>query len=328
MDRVSATSPSSQVTLVRRLALGSVVANVGIVLTGGAVRLTDSGLGCPTWPRCTDDSYIATSEMGVHGVIEFGNRLLTFVLGAIAIAGVVAAWRTRPRHRRLVALAVAAALGIPAQAVIGGLTVLSDLNPWVVGLHFLASMVVIACAYAFWRVAHAAQPAPAAPERTPAGGAVATVPGPLRALAGLVAAVTAALLIVGTWVTGSGPHSGDSGAARNGLDPQAISQVHADLAFLLLGLALAAWLGWRAVAPAGPAARAAGLLVAVVVGQGVVGMVQHFTGLPELLVALHLLGSCLTWLAALHLWHTTHTHAPAVRPLEGPVPVPVPATAH
>lgn len=324
MNRVSATSPSPQVTLVRRLALASVVANVGIVLTGGAVRLTDSGLGCPTWPRCTDDSYVATSEMGVHGVIEFGNRLLTFVLAAIAVAGVVAARRVRPRQRRLVTLAVAAALGIPAQAVVGGLTVLTDLNPWVVGLHFLASMVVIACAYGFWRVALAPAAELATPEPTPARS---SVPRPLRALAGLVAAVTAALLIVGTWVTGSGPHSGDSGAARNGLDPESISQVHADLAFLLLGLALAAWLGWRAVAPAGPAARAAGLLVAVVVGQGVVGMVQHFTGLPELLVAVHLLGSCLTWLAALHLWHTTHTHAPPTRQVEGPAPVPVPAAA-
>lgn len=289
-----------QVTLIRRLALASIVANVGIVLTGGAVRLTDSGLGCPTWPRCTDDSYVATSEMGVHGVIEFGNRLLTFVLAAIAIAGVVAAWRSRPRPRHLVALALATAAGIPAQAVIGGFTVLTDLNPWVVGLHFLASMAVIACAYAFWRAAVALTPPTPATSTTPA------LPRPLRLLARVVTGVTVALLVVGTWVTGSGPHSGDAGAARNGLDPQAISQAHADLAFLLLGLSVATWLGLRAVASAGPAARAAGWLVAVVLAQGTVGMVQHFTGLPELLVALHLLGSCLTWLAAVHLWDTVH----------------------
>jgi len=287
------------------LALASVVANVGIVLTGGAVRLTESGLGCPTWPRCTEDSYITTPEMGFHGAIEFGNRLLTFVLAAIAIASVGAAWRVRPRPRRLLTLALAAAAGIPAQAVIGGFTVLTDLNPWVVSLHFLASMAVIACAYAFWRTTLGLD------TPTPTAGLPAA-PRPLRLLARVITVVTAALLIVGTWVTGSGPHSGDSGAARNGLNPESISQAHADLAFLLLGLAVAAWFSMRTIQAAAPQ-RAATLLVVVVVAQGVGGMVQHFTGLPELLVALHLVGSCLTWLAALYLWDTTHARLSVAR---------------
>ncbi|WP_422774232.1 COX15/CtaA family protein [Plantactinospora sp. WMMC1484] len=287
-----------------RLALASVVGNVLIVGTGGAVRLTKSGLGCPTWPRCTDESYVATAEMGVHGVIEFGNRLLTFVLAAVVIAGVVAAWQQRPARRGLRLLSVAAAFGIPAQAVIGGITVLTDLNPWVVGLHFLASMAVIAAAYAFWRRTLESD-APARP----------TVPAPLRTLAWLTAVVAAAVLVVGTWVTGSGPHSGDSGAARNGLDPETISQVHADTVFLLLGLSVAIWFAFRAVSAPPAAVRAAGLLVLAELGQGVIGFVQYLTGLPVALVGAHMLGSCLVWLAALAvLWSTRERTAAATLP--------------
>nr|WP_323373714.1 COX15/CtaA family protein [Plantactinospora alkalitolerans] len=292
-----------------RLALASVVGNVLIVGTGGAVRLTKSGLGCPTWPRCTDESYVATAEMGVNGAIEFGNRLLTFALAAVVIAAVVVAWRQRPRRRPLRLLAVAAALGIPAQAVVGGITVLTNLNPWVVGLHFLASMAVIAAAFAFWR-------------RTlePDGPARPTVPAPLRALARVTAGVTAAVLVVGTWVTGSGPHSGDAGAARNDLDPETISQVHADMVFLLLGLAIALWFALRAVhAPAG-ALRAAGLLLLAIGGQGLIGFVQYLTGLPVALVGAHMLGSCLVWLAALAVLWSTRQRQPTATPADTPTP--------
>jgi len=291
--------------LLRRLALASVVANVGIVVTGGAVRLTGSGLGCPTWPRCTDASYVATSEMGVHGAIEFGNRLLTFAVGLIAVAGLVAALLHRPdgsRRRSVTWLAALVFLGIPAQAAVGGMTVLTDLNPWVVGGHFLVSMGVIAAAYAFWR-------------RTGEGdGPVsATVPAPLRTLAWVVVAVTGAVLVVGTFVTGSGPHSGDAGAKRNGLDPEAISQVHADLVFLLLGLSVALWFALRAVA-ATPAMRAAAILVGVELAQGVVGFTQYFLHLPALAVALHMLGACLVWLATLSLLAATRQRLPAPQP--------------
>jgi heme a synthase len=273
-----------------------VVANVAIVVTGGAVRLTDSGLGCPTWPRCTDESYTTTAEMGVHGVIEFGNRLLTFVVAAVAVAGVVAAWRHRGRLRWL---SVAIFLGIPAQGVVGGLTVLTDLNPWVVGLHFLASIAVIAVAYAFWR--SAGPPAPPAP-----------VPPSLRLLGWVLAVASAAVLVVGTWVTGSGPHSGDHGAARNGLDPETISQVHADLVFLLIGLTVAAWLALRAMGLR-VAARAAAVLLAVELGQGLIGFVQYLTDLPVVLVGAHMLGACLVWLATLSVvWALRPQHPPSV----------------
>jgi cytochrome c oxidase assembly protein subunit 15 len=293
-------------TLLRRLAYASIIANVGIVVSGGAVRLTASGLGCPTWPRCTDESYHTTPEMGVHGMIEFGNRLVTFAVGLIAFAVVLAVLAQRPRRRGLLPLAVAVFLGIPAQAVIGGFTVLSNLNPWVVGLHFLASMVVIAAAYALWR-------------RTgePDGPSTPTVPGPLRHLAVFTTVVSAAVLVVGTWVTGSGPHAGDQGAARNGLDPAAISQLHADGVFLLIGLSVALIFAFRAVGAA-RATRAAVVLVAVELGQGLVGFVQYFTHLPVVLVAAHMLGSCLVLLATLGMLWSTRERRPVLTPAQPP----------
>jgi cytochrome c oxidase assembly protein subunit 15 len=295
---------------VRRLALASLVANVALVVTGGAVRLTDSGLGCPTWPRCTDASYRTTPEMGVHGVIEFGNRLLGVAVGVLALAVLVAVLRHRPRRRGLLPLAVVAFLGIPAQAVIGGITVLTNLNPWVVNLHFLASMAVLAAAYALWRRATGSD-----------GASRPTVPAPLRQLALLTTVVSAAVLVVGTWVTGSGPHSGDHGAARNGLSPETVAQAHADVVFLLLGLSVAVWFAARAVGAAG-LARAAMVLVAVEAGQGLVGFVQYFTHLPVVLVGAHMLGACLVWLATLAVLWSTRTRlpaadaGPAARPVE------------
>ncbi|MDP9817091.1 COX15/CtaA family protein [Spirilliplanes yamanashiensis] len=271
-----------------RLAFASVVANVGIVVTGAAVRLTGSGLGCPTWPRCTAESYTTTAEMGIHGAVEFGNRLLTFVLGAIALAGFLGALLQRRRRRSLVLLSLAILLGIPGQGVIGGITVLTNLNPWVVGLHFLLSMALIAGAYAFWRRV-----------RDGDGPARPVVPAPLRTLVQLTALVSAAVIVVGVVVTGSGPHSGDGGAKRNGLDQENISQVHADLVFLLVGLSVALWFALRAVHAPPAAVRAAGVLVLVELSQGLIGFVQYFTGLPVVLVGAHMLGACLVWLATL-----------------------------
>ncbi|MCW6009987.1 COX15/CtaA family protein [Micromonospora sp. CPCC 205371] len=275
------------VPLLPRLALASVIANVAIVVTGGAVRLTDSGLGCPTWPRCTDQSYTATQEMGIHGAIEFGNRLLGVIVVGVAIACLVGALRQRPRQRRLVWLSGAVVFGVFAQILIGGLTVLTTLNPWLVGVHFLGSMAVLVAAYAFWRAVR--EPAP--PE---------TIPRPLRALGWIIAAVSASVITVGTWVTGSGPHAGDHGAARIDIDAETISQVHADLVFLLVGLSVAAWLALWGVG-ARRAAKAALVLVGIELAQGLIGFVQYVTGVPEVLVGAHMLGASLVWLATLAL---------------------------
>jgi cytochrome c oxidase assembly protein subunit 15 len=267
--------------LVRRLALASVVANALIVVTGGAVRLTSSGLGCPTWPRCTATTYTPTAENAAHGVIEFTNRLLTFGLTAVVVATLVAVLLHRPRRRSQVRLAALLVLGIPAQAVLGGVTVLTGLNPWTVMGHFLLSMVLVAGAVALhWRTS----------ARTPE-----VVPVLLQRLSYGVLATVAATLVVGTVVTGSGPHSGDAKAARTGFDPASVSQLHADLVMLLIGLSVALWVALRAV---GARSREAGVLVLVEVGQAAIGWTQYFTHLPVVIVGVHLLGACLVLIAA------------------------------
>ena len=229
---------------VSRLALLNAVANGLIVVTGGLVRLTGSGLGCPTWPRCTDDSFVTTPEMAGHGMIEFGNRLLTFVLAAAAIATVVAVWRSPRRDLRV--LAALTFLGIPAQAALGGVTVLTGLNPWTVAAHFLVSAVLVALATTLWL--RSREPGVGQP----------LLRRPFVLLVGGIAAATAAVLVMGTVVTGSGPHSGDvpedpdAAPVRMGFDPELVSQLHADAVFLLLGLTIALLVALHATDPATP----------------------------------------------------------------------------
>ncbi len=272
---------------IRRLALASVVANSAIVVTGGAVRLTSSGLGCPTWPKCTTTTVTPTPEYAVHGIIEFGNRLLTFVLLAVVVALLVAVWRVRPVRPGWRRLAVLGVLGIPAQALLGGVTVLTGLNPWTVMGHFLVSGVLIALAVVLWtRVRY--DGAPADPG----------VPLPLRRLGTGLLVLVAATLVAGTVVTGSGPHSGDPEAGRTGLDPESMSQVHADLVFLLVGLTVAFYVALRALSAPPAATRAMGVLLLVELAQGALGVTQYFTDLPVLLVGLHLVGACLVIVTA------------------------------
>lgn len=277
-------------TTVRRLTLGSLIANAGIVVTGGLVRLTSSGLGCPTWPRCTDSTYTPTPQSAAHGLIEFGNRLLTFVLTAFVVAALVAVWRQRPVRPGMRGLALAVLLGIPAQAVLGGITVLTQLNPWTVMAHFLLSMALIALATALhWRAGEGDQPPRA------------LLPRPLQRLARALLAVTVVTLALGTVVTGSGPHSGDQAATRTGFDPQLTAQLHADAVLLLVGLTVGLLLAVRATGAAGRVGRATVVLLGVEVAQGVVGYAQYFAGLPVPVVALHLAGACLTLIAAVRV---------------------------
>lgn len=255
----------------------TLVANTMLVVTGGAVRLTGSGLGCPTWPRCTDESFRPHGALDLHEAIEFGNRMLTFVLVAVAVATFVAAWRSGRQDLRR--LSVILALGIPAQAVIGGITVLTDLNPWVVSFHLLCSMAIIGLAVLFIRRIDRPDPVRAS-----------------GALAGLAWATFAAawvVLYLGTVVTGSGPHAGDVKAPRNGLDPLQVSQLHADSVFLFFGLTLGLLFALLAVGAASEARRAVVVLLAVSLGQGAIGFVQYFTDLPEILVGFHMLGAAL-----------------------------------
>jgi cytochrome c oxidase assembly protein subunit 15 len=281
------------VRFVRPLGWATLVANCGLVVTGGAVRLTGSGLGCPTWPRCTDKSFRPHGELDLHEAIEFGNRMLTFVLTAIAVATFVAAWRTGRRDLRLLALVLG--LGIPAQAVVGGMTVLTDLNPWVVSFHLLCSMAIIGLAVLFLR--RIDQPAP----DVATGGVV--------ALAWVAFAAAWVVLYVGTVVTGSGPHAGDVDAPRNGLDPLQVSQLHADAVFLFVGLTIGLLLAVHAVGGTAEAKRAVAVLLVIELGQGAVGFVQYFTDLPELLVGFHMLGAAL--ISAAVTWALLAVRTPA-----------------
>lgn len=281
---------------VRRLALASLFANVMIVITGGAVRLTGSGLGCPTWPRCTDDSYVTSPESGIHGLIEFGNRALGMIVGLVMVATFLAVLLAKPRRRSLLALVTVAALGVGVQGLIGGLSVRVNLNPWVVAGHFLTSMALIACVFMLWR--RAGEP------DTPVRHDVARE---LRWLALAIATTGGAVLAMGTIVTGSGPHAGDADSPRLGFDPETVSQLHADGVFLLLGLSVAMWLALRAVAAPRRAQRAASVLVLVELAQGLVGFVQYLTDLPVALVALHMAGACAVWLAVMNLVYAIRT---------------------
>lgn len=272
---------------IRQVAVASLVVNVLIVVTGGIVRLTASGLGCPTWPRCTEDSFVPHDALDMHAAIEFGNRLVTFLIAAVAVAMFVAAWQTG--RRSLVWLATVLAVGVPAQAVLGGITVLTGLDPWVVALHLLVSMAMICVAVVLLRRV-----------REGDGPVVATAPEGVRWLTWAIFVTGWVVLYVGTVVTGSGPHAGDVDAPRNGLDPRSLSQLHTDFVFLLLGLTVALVLVLRSTDAPKRLRDAATVLLVVELSQGVIGFAQYFTGLPILLVALHLLGAALT--AAAMTW--------------------------
>jgi heme a synthase len=264
---------------VSRVALINAIANGGIVITGGAVRLTGSGLGCPTWPRCTGSSIVPTPELAGHGVIEFTNRLLTFVVTAAAIATVVVVFRSLRRDLRT--LSVVSFLGVPAQALLGGVTVLTGLNPWTVAGHFLLSMVLVAVATTLWL--RSREPGVGQP----------LLRRPFVLLVTGIAVVTAVVLFIGTVVTGSGPHSGDPKAGRTGFDPQLVSQLHADVVFLLVGLTAAMLVALYATDSPDRIRRAARDLLIVQLAQGLVGYVQYFTNLPIALVLVHMLGAVL-----------------------------------
>ena len=270
----------------RRWAVAALTINILIVVTGGLVRLTASGLGCPTWPRCSETSFVTHAELGVHGAIEFGNRMLTFVLVVVVALTWITALRLRDparadvrggRRRDLRWLAGGLLLGIPAQIVIGGISVLTHLNPWVVGIHFVVSMVLVGLAVGLVRATWGTPVV-----RVDRGPAVVLA---RVAFAGMVAAVW-----LGTVVTGSGPHAGDLNAVRNGLDGGVVAHVHAAAVYVTIAFTLATLLVCRS--------RAVVLLLAVEALQAVIGITQYHLGVPVPLVALHLLGASLSVAAA------------------------------
>ncbi|MEU1335014.1 COX15/CtaA family protein [Streptomyces sp. NPDC005865] len=276
---------------VQQAALISLVMTVVIVVTGGAVRLTGSGLGCPTWPKCTEESLTATHEMGFHGVVEFGNRMLTYVLCAVVGWAIIAARSQKPMRRSVTRLGWMQFWLVMGNAVLGGIVVLVGLNPWTVAAHFLLSTALTAVAVVMWQRTREGDSEP----RPLVGKAVAQ-------LVWVLVGVSVLLIAMGTIVTGSGRHAGDSSdVPRMGFDWESVSKLHAVLAWIVVTLAFALWFVLKAVdAPPGPLARTRQLFL-VLLAQGAIGYVQYFTDTPEILVGVHMLGSCLVWIAVMRV---------------------------
>ncbi|GAA2744304.1 COX15/CtaA family protein [Terrabacter aerolatus] len=286
LARAAGRLPTVPSSWVRPLLVANLVAEVGIVVTGGVVRLTGSGLGCSTWPECQPGSFtpVRTPASSFHDLVEFGNRTLTGVVGVLALVSLWVVLTRWPQRRRLHLAAVGVLAGIPAQAVLGGITVLTGLNPWPVMSHFLLSMVLVALSTAVVRGA-----------RDEVSGPGELVVHPLaRRLALGTSAVGAAVLLLGVVVTGSGPHSGDADhPARTGFDPRFVSWMHADAVMLFCGLVIATLVAVSISAETSEARRAWTVVLVVTLAQGLIGYVQYFTKLPEALVLLHMLGASL-----------------------------------
>ena len=254
-----------------------------LVVTGGAVRLTGSGLGCPTWPECTPGSYTPVphqAEPQLNVWIEFGNRLLTFVLVIASAAVIIAVLKSKRKDLR--GLAIGQFLGIFGQGILGGITVLTDLNPIPVAGHLLLSIILIAGATSLY-----------ARRYSPA---VFVKAAPLTSKISMAhVAISFIVIILGTIVTGSGPHAGDAQAKRFDFDIRTVAWLHADVVIILLGITFAFYV---AQGTSAHTKRAIKIFTVIALAQGAIGYVQYFTGIPEILVAAHLLGATLVWIAA------------------------------
>ena len=269
----------------RRFLYGALLTlQAGLVLTGGAVRITGSGLGCPTWPECTPGSYTPVphqAEGQLHAWIEFGNRLLTFALVAVSLAVLIHVLYKRRRDLR--SLAIGQLLGILGQGLLGGITVLTDLHPLPVAGHLLLSIILIAGAASLYsRREYSARPRTDLDKLT-------------KRISLLHIGLTFVVIILGTIVTGSGPHAGDEKAQRFGFDIRVVAWLHADAVIALLGLTAAFFILVRSDKEL---VRRIAVFTAIALAQGAIGYIQYFTGIPEILVAAHLLGATLVWIAA------------------------------
>jgi len=275
------------------------VLQAGLVVTGGAVRLTGSGLGCPTWPECTDGSIgpvITQAEDQLHAWIEFGNRLIAWLILILALAAlvyIVKKLKSRNDFKRLRLLAVLQILGFLGQVVLGGITVLTKLNPISVSAHFVLTLPLIAGALA---LRHRVLDRP-----------VLQLQPMTRTVTKVVTALSFVVLLLGVVVTGTGPHAGDKDAKRYPFNFEAVSILHADSVIALICLAIALYLVVK-VSETAEVKKLFGRMVlvflAVCLAQGAIGYLQYFTGLPELLVGAHLLGATLVWI---HAWRLNLT---------------------
>ncbi len=297
----------------RRIFLINLIAQIGIVVTGGLVRLTGSGLGCPTWPECVDGSLVPTEHQAEtwHKYIEFGNRMLTTVLIVLAIAAVIGTfvWSRQRRslglgpRRPIVRLAFVPLAGTVAQALLGGMTVLTGLNPATVSAHFLLSIAIIGATTVL--VTRAAEDGDEP---------ITVIVRPqLRVMAWALVVLAGVIVTLGTLVTGSGPHAGDAAAPRFDLDQRVMAWMHADAVVLFVGLQIGLLVAISLTDPPRAVRGKAIHLLGITAINGFVGYSQLATGLPWLLVAIHMLLACLVWVAAVRLLLTTRDRTGAVR---------------
>jgi cytochrome c oxidase assembly protein subunit 15 len=283
--------PAPSVGLQRGFAFAVVATQALIAVTGSVVRVTGSGLGCPTWPECVPGSMVPVEHREfatLNQWIEYGNRLFTGIVGIIALACFVLAWLAKPRRTRYVRLAAAMPLGVVVQAVIGGITVRMDLLWWTVAVHLLASTIMVWLAV---MLVHEVDPRPA--QAAPAG---------VRGLLIIQTGVLACLLIAGTLVTGAGPHAGNPQTPRLRIPVDTLAHAHAAFLFVFVGMLLALGvLLWVGGSPRALRVRY-GVLAGVTLGQGTLGFVQYWTGVPEMLVSLHVLGAMTVIIATASLW--------------------------
>ena len=268
-----------------RVTLGALLSLAAIIVTGAVVRLTGSGLGCSDWPTCEEGQLAPSQISDAPAMVEFVNRTITGVVSVAVILAVLGALRRVPYRRDLVWLAAGLVAGVLAQIVLGGLVVMFDLSPRLVMGHFLLSMVLV------WNavVLH---------ERSSREATVPAADDLVRGLTRLVFAASALVLFLGTVVTAAGPHAGDEQAARLNLVIGDVARIHAIAVWILLALTLALA---RAARGTPRVLRATTILLAVLVAQGVVGYTQYFTGVPAVLVGVHVVGAIAVWWAATHV---------------------------
>ena len=292
-----------EVNRIRIAAWAMLIAQAGIIFTGGIVRLTGSGLGCTDWPKCTPDSFVATKAMGIHGAIEFGNRTLAVLLALLGVAILVLLWKHRKARPDLFWLNIGLTAIVPVQAVMGGITVWTKLNPWVVAGHFVPSAIAVGVAAYFVR-------------RTYDTG-VRTgekAPNPLPALGWIILVLTAVIVLFGVLTTGAGPHSGSTISTRNGLDNVWVTRLHALPVWLLVAVTITALLYARR--RWAPMVAPLVVLLVVEIAQGVIGYAQYFLGVPIVLVAFHMIGLSATIAASVAVLDSAYprrVHADADR---------------
>jgi cytochrome c oxidase assembly protein subunit 15 len=313
MSRITRPSLMTQ----RVLAIAAVITQASIAVTGSVVRVTESGLGCPTWPQCTTGSLVPVPDPtagAVHQWIEFSNRLAGIAVGVVGLLVFLAALRTRPRRRRYIALAVTMPLGFLLQAVLGGITVLMKLQWWTVSLHFLPSPLLMWLAVLLLHAVHEGDEPPRP-----------VIPQALRTLLGVMTVALAGLLIAGTFVTAAGPHAGNIHTPRLQLPIANLAEFHADFLFVFLGMLVALGFALRITGGAPELWRRYWFLAVAVLAQGTLGMVQYFLGVPDVLVCLHVLGSAIVVIAMATLWCAARDRGPLPQCTDLPSREPEPA---